>query len=294
MNNKIIIVNKEEGFTSRDVVNKLIKILNNKKIGHTGTLDPIASGVLVCLTGKYTRLVELITSLEKEYVAEIKLGIKTDTLDITGEILEEQETKDLEKQKIEEVLLSFIGKYNQTVPKYSAVSVNGKRLYEYARSNEEVALPERLVDIKKIELLEYKNNLIKFKVKVSKGTYIRSLIQDICDKLEVIGTMNSLIRTKQGKFSIEDSYTLEEIEKGNYKSLNIEDVLDIKVLEIDDILFKKVVNGNKLNFDLNGYILYRKNNENIALYYFENNIGRLKILFWWLYWYVIYILIEFF
>ena len=202
MNNLIVVVNKEKDFTSRDVVNKLSKILNNKKIGHTGTLDPMAIGVLVCLTGKYTKLVDLITSFEKEYIVEIKLGVKTDTEDITGKIILEKEIPYLEEKHINDVLKSFLGNYNQTVPIYSAVHVNGKRLYEYARNNERVLLPVREVNIKNIELLNYENNIIKFKVLVSKGTYIRSLIQDICNKLEVIGTMNSLIRTKQGKFNI--------------------------------------------------------------------------------------------
>jgi len=280
MNNLIVVVNKEKDFTSRDVVNKLSKILNNKKIGHTGTLDPMATGVLVCLTGKYTKLVDLITSFEKEYIAEIKLGVKTDTEDITGKIILEEEIPYLEEKHINDVLKSFLGNYNQTVPIYSAVHVNGKRLYEYARNNESVLLPVREVNIKNIELLNYENNIIKFKVLVSKGTYIRSLIQDICNKLEVIGTMNSLIRTKQGKFNIEKSYTLEEIQNNQYESLKLENVLDVNVINIEDEqLLKKVINGNKLELNYDGYILFKKDNSNVALYYFENSLGRLKILF---------------
>lgn len=280
MNNLIVVVNKEKDFTSRDVVNKLSKILNNKKIGHTGTLDPMATGVLVCLTGKYTKLVDLITSFEKEYIAEIKLGVKTDTEDITGKIILEEEIPYLEEKHINDVLKSFLGNYNQTVPIYSAVHVNGKRLYEYARNNESVLLPVREVNIKNIELLNYENNIIKFKVLVSKGTYIRSLIQDICNKLEVIGTMNSLIRTKQGKFNIEQSYTLEEIQNNQYESLKLENVLDLNVINIEDEnLLKKVINGNKLELNYNGYILFKKDNSDVALYYFDNSLGRLKILF---------------
>lgn len=279
MQNLIIVVNKDKGYTSRDVVNKLTKILNNKKIGHTGTLDPIATGVLVCVTGKYTKLVDLITSLDKEYIAEIKLGIKTDTLDITGNVMEEKEILKYSKNEISNVLNSFIGTYMQSVPKYSAVSINGKRLYEYARNNEEVILPKREVTINRIELLDYQNDTIKFKVNVSKGTYIRSLIEDICDKLNTIGTMSSLIRTKQGKFTINNSYTLEDIENNNYQTLNIEDVLDLNTIELNDLLYKKVINGNVLELEYNGYILFKKDSKDIALYYFENNIGILKILF---------------
>ena len=279
MNNLILVVNKEKDFTSRDVINKLSKILNNKKIGHTGTLDPLATGVLVCLTGKYTKLVDMITALEKEYIAEIKLGIKTDTLDITGNVLETSEIEPFNLEYIKETLNSFIGKYEQVVPKYSAVQINGKRLYEYARNNEEIELPKRLVEIKNIELLSYEKDSIKFKVLVSKGTYIRSLIQDICDKLNTIGTMNSLVRTKQGNFHIEKSYSLDDILNGNYKSIKLEDVIDLNVINLDSDLYKKVINGNRLELPYNEYILFKKDNIDIALYYFEKHKGYLKILF---------------
>lgn len=279
MLNKIIVVNKEKNYTSRDVVNKLSYILNTKKIGHTGTLDPIARGVLVCLTGKYTKLVNIITSKEKEYIATIKLGIKTDTLDITGNVIEENNNYNLNEEDIKDVLNSFLGIIKQTVPIYSAVHINGKRLYEYAREKKEVKLPERKVEIKEIELLNYKDDLIKFRVLVSSGTYIRSLIQDICNKLNVYGTMSDLIRTKQGLFNIEDSFTLKEIEDNHYKSLSIKDILDINIIELNDILYKKVINGNKLELNYNGYILFKRDNNDIALYYFKDSIGKLVILF---------------
>lgn len=278
-NNLILVINKEKDYTSRDVVNKLTKILKNKKIGHTGTLDPMATGVLVCLTGKYTKLVDLITSFEKEYIAEIKLGIKTDTLDITGKVLECKQIKTYTIDEIKNVLNSFIGTYEQVVPKYSAVSINGKRLYEYARNNEEVSLPKRMVEIKDIELIDYHEDLIKFKVLVSKGTYIRSLIEDICNRLNTIGVMSDLVRIKQGKFNIDNSYSLNDIENNNFKSLELEEVLELEVIELDDSLYKKVINGNKLNINYNGYILFKKDKLDIALYYFEKNIGYLKILF---------------
>lgn len=276
--NQAIIVNKKSGYTSRDVINKLNKILNTKKIGHTGTLDPMASGVLVCLVGKYTKLAHLITSEDKEYNATIKLGVFTDTLDITGTVLKTEDITSLDKNEIINVLNSFIGEYKQTIPIYSAKHVNGKRLYEYARNNEDVELPENIVNIKEIELLEYNNDLITFRVLVSKGTYIRSLIQSICEKLNVIGTMTSLKRTKQGKFDIKDSFTLEEIEEYKYKALKITDVMDVSIIELNNDLYKNIINGNKIEYDLDGYILFKKDNKEIALYYFENKIGRLKIL----------------
>ena len=205
---KLLVVNKEKNLTSRDIVNNLTKIFNTKKIGHTGTLDPIATGVLVCLFGKYTKLVDLLTSLDKEYIAEIKLGIKTDTGDITGSIIENKKYN-ITKEEIIKVFKEFPQKYEQTVPKYSAVKINGKKLYEYARNNIEIELPKREVSIFSLELIDYEKDIIKFKTHVSKGTYIRSLIEDICEKLGTIGTMNNLIRTKQGGFDIEDSFILD-------------------------------------------------------------------------------------
>jgi len=280
MENLIIVVNKEKDYTSRDVVNKLTKILGTKKIGHTGTLDPMATGVLVCLTNKYTKIVDIITSQEKEYVATIKLGIKTDTLDITGNIIDEDYSFNLNESIIKDALNKFLGIQEQIVPIYSAVHVNGKRLYEYARENIEVDLPKKKVFIKEIELLSFNDNMIKFRVNVSKGTYIRSLIQDICAALNVFGIMSELIRTKQGMFDIKDSYTLLDIEKGKYGSLRLEDVLDLEIVQLNnEELFKKVINGNKLEFEYNGYILFKRDNVDIALYYFENKIGKLKILF---------------
>lgn len=242
--NGVIILNKPANITSRDVINQLTKILNTKKIGHTGTLDPIATGVLVICIGKYTKLCEVLTSTYKEYIATIKLGLKTDTLDITGNILNKEEIPNLSEIQIINVLESFLGKSIQTTPIYSAVKINGKKLYEYAREGKEIELPKREIDIQKIELLSYKNNEITFKTTVSKGTYIRALIDDICTKLNIIGTMSSLIRTKQGNFSLENAYTIEEIAKKNYHLLTLEEVLnDYEKINIDDNLFEKVKNG---------------------------------------------------
>ncbi len=248
MNNGLIVVNKEKDVTSRDVVNSLCKIFNTKKIGHTGTLDPIATGVLVIAIGKYTKLVDKITSLDKEYIAKVKIGIKTDTLDITGNILEKRKCN-VDKLLLINTLNSFIGSYNQVVPKYSAIKINGKKLYEYARENIQIDLPSRKVEIKNIELIDFKTDSFSFKVTVSKGTYIRSLIRDISDKLNIIGTMESLTRTKQGEFKIEDSYSIHDIINNKYKLLTIEDIFDFKTYEITFEEFKKIQNGNMLSLN---------------------------------------------
>ena len=263
---KLIVVNKEKGYTSRDVVNKLNHIFNTKRIGHTGTLDPMATGVLVCLVGKYTKLVDLVTSYDKEYIATIKLGIKTDTLDTTGIIIE-RSSYNITKEDIEGVFKSFIGDYEMTVPKYSAVKINGKKLYEYARSGEEIDLPIRNVEIYELVLLDYHDDIIKFRTKVSKGTYIRSLIDDICTKLNTLGAMDSLVRTKQGNFCIDDSYTLDDIENNNYKALTIKDFLDCEVVNIDDNLYKKIFNGVSIkNTYTSDLVLFMYNNQEVAIY----------------------------
>ena len=268
--NACIIVNKPSGMTSRDVINILCKKFNTKSIGHTGTLDPIANGVLVCLIGKYTKLNNILTNHDKEYIASFKLGILTDTLDITGNILKE-ENYSLDKDTLINVLNTFRGSYEQEVPIYSAIKVNGKKLYEYARNNEEVSLPKREVTIYSLDLLDIKDNIITIKTKVSKGTYIRSLIRDIGSKLDTYATMASLERTKVGIFDIENSYTLEDIDNNNYKLLDIKDILDIDTIEADDNLLFKIKNGNILDMKTDKYILFTYHNEKIAIYQKYNN-----------------------
>ncbi len=276
----IILVNKPKGITSRDVVNEIVKKFHTRRVGHTGTLDTIATGLMIICINKGCKLVPLLTNHDKTYIATVKLGIKTDTYDVTGKVIEENNNYNLSKEDLISTLNSFIGSYNQEVPIYSSIKVNGKKLYEYARSNIPVELPKHLVNIYSIELLDYNGDTFSFKVSVSKGTYIRSLINDICNKLNTYGTMADLIRTKQGKFSIEEAYSLEDIENNNYKSLNIEEVLDLKVLNLNDSNAKLVMNGNKLNLDIeDGDYLIKINNQDEAIYSFLNKEGKIKIKF---------------
>src|SRR5574344_66818 len=210
----ILIIDKPKDYTSRDVVNVVGKKFHTKKIGHTGTLDPLATGVLVVCLNKGTKLVELLSSLDKEYIATFEFGTLTDTLDNTGNILKDENVK-IEKEDLEKVLAKMIGKYNQVVPIYSAIKVNGKKLYEYARNNEEVELPVHNVDIYDLELLDfYDQNFkpyAKIRCHVSKGTYIRSLGNDIANYLNTNAIMTDLRRGKQGKFLIENAMKLDEI-----------------------------------------------------------------------------------
>lgn len=276
--NKILVVNKPFGYTSRDVVNKLTKIFHEKCIGHTGTLDPMATGVLVVCIGKYTKLNLELTSMEKEYIATMKLGIETDTLDITGNITKTMDKK-INLDEIKKVFSEFPKEYMQSVPKYSAVKINGKKLYEYARENIEIELPKRMVKIYSLELLSYENNIIKFKTKVSKGTYIRSLIKDIANLLNTVAVMESLIRTKQGKFSLEDSYDLESIENNKFEFIPLTSALDYKVVD-GNLNKKKYLNGNKVFENIeDGKYLIEIANDIKAIYEFKDNIGKPKIMF---------------
>ena len=278
-----LLINKEKNYTSRDIVNIISKELNTKKVGHTGTLDPIATGVLVICVGSSTKLVEYLTSTYKEYEAEIVLGIKTDTGDITGNILKEEKVK-IEKEQIEKVLKNMTKEYYQTVPIYSAVKVNGKKLYEYARNNESVDLPKRKVDIKELELISnitYYNNKTIFKIRtlVSKGTYIRSLIEDIASSLNTIGTMKNLVRTKQGDFNLKDCYTIEDIKNNKYNFITKEEALkNFYTVEVDEYLEKKIKNGCILNNIYNkDLILFKKDGKILATYKnYQKEKGKIK------------------
>lgn len=277
---QLIVVNKPEGYTSRDVVNKLSKILNTKKIGHTGTLDPIATGVLVCLTGKYTKLVDLLTALDKEYVAEIKLGIKTDTGDITGNVIDTS-NKVILKNDILDVIKKFPKKYLQTVPKYSAVKINGKKLYEYARENIEIELPKREVNIYNLELISFNDDIIKIKTKVSKGTYIRSLIEDICEMLGTVGSMKSLVRTYQGIFGIDEAFTLEDIENNNFIGKNIHEFLDYPCINVEECNLKTVLNGGKISniYNIKDKVIMMYNNKDLAIYEVDGETLKPYVMF---------------
>lgn len=279
--NGILIVNKPSGITSRDVVNIVGKTLNIKKVGHTGTLDPMATGVLVLCLGNALKVCELITANDKEYIAKVILGIETETLDTTSPIINTKKTN-ITKEEIEKVLNSFKGSYIQEVPKYSAVKINGKKLYEYAREGKEIELPKKMVTIYDIQLVSditYYNDTTTFYIKttVSKGTYIRSLIRDIGYKLNTYGCMDSLERTRQGIFNIDNSYTLEEIKNNNYKLLSIEKSLpNIPLVEVDNKTLFKIRNGVKLKkFFTGDMAIIKDKNKVVAIY--KNDLNESKL-----------------
>lgn len=251
----ILIVNKPKGYTSQDVVSKTKKILNVKKAGHTGTLDPMATGVLPVLIGNYTKLSKYLIEHNKTYIAKIKLGEKRDTGDSEGKIIETKSIAEdsLVEENIKKILEKFKGKQNQIPPMYSAIKVNGKKLYEYAREGKDIEVAPREIEIYNIELLNIsKQELeIEFEVNCSKGTYIRVLCEDIADKLETVGYMKELTRIKVDKFKLEDALTFEELESNKE---NIEKCL-IKMEDVFSNLSKITLNKRKEELFLNGVML---------------------------------------
>ncbi|MBR5595782.1 MAG: tRNA pseudouridine(55) synthase TruB [Lachnospiraceae bacterium] len=212
MINGVINIYKIKGFTSHDVVAKLRGIMKQKKIGHTGTLDPDATGVLPVCLGSATKLCDMLTDKEKEYIAKVQLGVTTDTQDMTGKVLCSKEVT-VTKEEVETALATFVGHYEQVPPMYSALKVNGKKLYELARAGKEVERKARPVMIHEIEILEMELPVLSIRVRCSKGTYIRTLCHDLGQKLGCGAAMAALERTKSGQFTLETALTLEELEE---------------------------------------------------------------------------------
>ena len=267
----IIVINKPKGCTSHDIVYKVKKVFN-EKVGHTGTLDPMAEGVLPILIGKGTLTSKYLINHDKKYIVKLKLGIKTDTADSEGKIIEKKEIKEevFNKEKIIKILQSFIGEQDQIPPIYSAIKVKGKKLYEYARKGQKVELKPRKIEIYNIDLIDidFKEKEIDFEVFCGKGTYIRSLCEDISKKLNTVGYMKELKRIQVGEFELKDSTTIEEIQK------DMEDKKDIndKIISIEK-LFKDreriILDNNKLAYFLNGVKLTQKLPDGIYRIYDE-------------------------
>lgn len=250
MYNGVLNIYKEKGFTSHDVVAKMRGILQQKKIGHTGTLDPDAVGVLPVCLGNATRLADMLTDRDKEYEAAMRLGVKTDTQDLSGTVLEEKPVA-VSEAEVETVIQSFAGSYEQVPPMYSALKVNGKRLYELAREGREVERRPRSVSLYRIEILSMQLPEVSIRVSCSKGTYIRTLCHDIGEKLGCGAAMSSLKRTKSGCFTLDTAITLSELERLRDEK-NVEKVLipvdamfdELAQVHVPDIYIKAVQNGN--------------------------------------------------
>ena len=251
----IILINKEKNYTSHDVVNK-VKRITKSKVGHTGTLDPNATGVLPLLLGNATKISKYLINHDKEYEVVLQLGTKTDTADVEGKIIEEKEVNidSLNEENVQKVLSTFLGKQKQIPPMYSAIKVNGKKLYQYARQGQEVEIKPREIEIYKIKLinLDKKQKQISLVVSCSKGTYIRSLCEEIADRLGTVGFMKELNRTKVGEFNIKDCVTVEEFEE-KYNKNDFSDIITIEEIfkenpkiELDNLNIKQYLNGVKI------------------------------------------------
>lgn len=258
--NGVLIVDKEKGMTSFDVIRQIKreKKDNKIKIGHIGTLDPMATGVLPILLGEATKLSDYLMEHDKDYVAILKLGEKRSTGDQEGDIVETADIPEFDENKIKEVLNSFIGKSEQIPPMYSALKVNGKKLYELARQGIEVERKPRIIEITKIELISINGNEVKFKVTCSKGTYIRTLCEDIAKKLGTVGYMADLRRTRVGNFKVENAGTF----------IELEDVLQ-GIRRIEVLNEKKLINGVSLNEKEYKIIKDSENNTNLCNLYIK-------------------------
>lgn len=260
----IILINKEKQYTSHDIVAILRKKLDISKVGHTGTLDPNATGVLPILLGKGTKFSKYLINHDKIYEVELELGKKTDTADIEGKIIEEKNV-DIAyvSENIQQVLDAFIGKQEQIPPIYSAIKINGKKLYEYARSGQKVELKPRKIEIYNIKLIEQNKNIIKFIVNCSKGTYIRSLCEDIAEKLNTVGYMKNLKRIQVGEFNIKNAIKIDEIDIKNINEY---------IITLEDLLKEKEsinLNKRKLELFFNGVQITVQNNDGLYKIYSE-------------------------
>ena len=288
--NKVILINKPSGMTSHDVVNRLRKIFGIKRIGHTGTLDPLARGLLVVCLGEATKLVPFLVQDDKVYDVEIMLGKATSTSDLAGEVVAEALVPNFSPEIIDQVLGQFTGEIVQTPPKYSAIKVEGKKLYEYARKNQAVEIPQRTVKIFRLERtseLDYRDGLCTFRfvAHVSKGTYIRTLCEDIAKALELPGVMSDLVRIRCGKFHLSDASTLEEAEQNKLRFIPMLEALNLPVTVTEDML-KRVKNGMVLPAErfkekLSQFAIADEG-KLLAIYQFEENKNVYKAVRIWL------------
>lgn len=271
----MLFINKPIGMTSFDVCFKLRKVLNTKKIGHTGTLDPNASGVMIVLYNNATKANQFLVTERKEYIAKVKLGIETDTLDIDGKIINTKDYIVPERDLLVEKLNEFKGKSIQEVPITSAVKIDGKKLYEYQRQNIEVELPKRQIEVFEIELLDIYEDGFSFRCLVSSGTYIRAIVRDLLKRIDLIGTLESLVRTSIDTVKLDDCDNLDDVLNGNYKTHDIYELLSKKYECIEYENIDDIYNGKRINLDSNSdRILITHNNEAIAIYEKEYDIYK--------------------
>ena len=272
-----LLINKPEGYTSRDICNVIGKKFSEKKVGHVGTLDPFATGLLIVMLGKATKCLQFFDDFSKTYIATISLGNKTDSMDKTGKNIETKQVPELSKEFIEETLFSFLGKQKQIPPMTSAVHVNGTKLYKLAHQGVEIERPSRDIEVFSVELLDFSSDQITFKAHVSKGTYIRVLGNDIAEKLGTVGHLSRLIRADIGPFSIDESIDLDDAKNSDVKS--IFEILSrfSKVKKIDEKKAKEIMDGKIKYYEFdaeNDKLLITDNNDNPIAMYTKNIEGK--------------------
>ena len=277
----IIPINKPKDWTSFDVVNKVKHILKIRQVGHLGTLDPMATGVLLVTVGKATKLFDLMQTKTKTYLAKFKFGIETETLDITGRIV--GTSKNIPNlDEIKSVIPKFIGDIEQIPPKFSAKSVNGKRAYDLARANIDFELKPCKVKVKNIKIKSYENDELEIELTCGSGTYIRAIGRDIAKELNTYACMTSLVRTKIDNFELKNCYDIDELNSDNIidKIVKIRDILHFKELNLDSTLFEKLINGQIVNIELpNGDYLLNNDVDCVALVKIVNFKAKMSIFF---------------
>lgn len=282
--NGLLIINKPKNYTSHDIVNIVRKKLNIKKVGHTGTLDPNATGVLQVLVGQATKISKYLVEHKKTYIATLKLGEQRDTGDSEGNVINQDlDLRVYDNKEIEQALSSFLGKQQQIPPIYSSIKVNGKKLYEYARNGQEIEIKPRDIEVYNISLISYdKKNKIVFEVECSKGTYIRTLCEDIAKKIGTIGYMKELQRIKVNEFKIEDAILLDDLDNTNIenKIISIEEVFkDNSKLELNNRNLELFLNGVQLTYELNeGVYRIYNNNKFIGLGIINDNLLKRDVV----------------
>lgn len=270
--NSVLYINKPKGISSFDVCFKLRKVLGTKRIGHTGTLDPNATGVMVILYNEATKAAQFLVSDSKEYKCRVLLGIETDTLDIDGNVVKKEDYIVPTREKIEPILKSFLGNSKQIVPITSAKKINGKKLYQYQLEGKDVELPVIDINISMISLDEIYDDGFSFTCSVSSGTYIRALVRDILIKLNLIGTVSELCRTKIDSISIDQCDNMDDVLNGNYQTHELLDVLSsrYKTYEVNNV--DDIKNGKRIKIDSDDeYILLLNNGELLAMYQKDGN-----------------------
>ena len=280
MDSGVLLINKEKGMGSTHVVSKVRKYLNTRDVGHCGTLDPLAEGLLIVTVGKALKISKYLEATTKEYITTLTLGKTTKTLDAEGDFIEEKQINPFTKEDIMTAFSKLKGKILQTPPLYSAISKNGKRLYDYARNNEEVSIPPREVEIFDLELLDFNETTITYRISCSKGTYIRVVNDDLAKLLNNIGYTTFLKRTKVGDFNLDNAYTLSDIETNNFKFLSIKDSLkDFNKYYLNDFEYEIIIHGNIFKKYLKGYqLMIDKNGNEVALYLGDEETNTTKCL----------------